>query len=164
MLQQLETLYITSRKTYLIRCRHCRNKREFHVSELPHTAEPYRYQCECGHDSTVRLVSFRCAPRKDVNLNAIVVRSTPKGSLRINGVVENISVKGLRINIPYARDFRDHTVRLLMVIPSRIKRALDVTCKVRRATQVKDQLRLALEFQGIPQEQQHALEEYLGAS
>jgi hypothetical protein len=163
-LKPVETVYISSGKTYLIRCRECRERREFHVSELPHTIEPYRYRCECGHESMVRLVSFRCAPRKDVNLSAVLVRSTPQGSVRISGLVENISVKGLRMKIPFVRDFRDADVKILMVIPTRIRRSLDVTCRVRRVAQVHDHLRLALEFQGLPSEQQQALEEYLRTS
>jgi hypothetical protein len=97
-------------------------------------------------------------------LNAVLVRSTPQGSVRIGALVENISVKGLRLRIPFVRDFRDTTVKILMVIPARIRRPLDVSCRVRRVAQVQDHLRLALEFVGLPSEQQHTLEEYLGAS
>jgi PilZ domain len=163
MTQQVESIYISAKKTYLIRCRDCRARREFHVSELPHTAKPYPYQCACGQTSMIRLISFRCAPRKDVNLKAILVRSTVEGSVRIGGLVENLSVKGMRISVPAIRNFRDQTVKVLMVIPARIRRSLDVKCRVRRMVQKEETLRLALEFLGLTPEQQHALEEYLSA-
>lgn len=162
MADPVETIYLSPRRTYLIRCPQCRERQEFHVSEIPHTREPYQYKCTCGTVSLVRLISFRCAPRKDVHLSAVLVRQTVNGYVRIPGVVENLSVKGVRIRIEAIPDFRDEAVKILMIIPAKIRRALDTPCKVRRALPSQAHIRLALEFQGLTTDQEQAIEEYLG--
>jgi hypothetical protein len=160
--EQIEAIYLSPRRTYIIRCKTCREAREFHVSQLPHTKEPYQYKCGCGQSFSARLISFRRAPRKDVNLSAVLVRSTPKGAVRIPGQVENLSVRGMRVKIESIPDFRDQGVKVLMVIPAKIKRALDVSCKVCRSASQQGRLQLALEFQGLTPEQESALDEFLG--
>jgi hypothetical protein len=112
----------------------------------------------------VRLVSFRCAPRKDVSLSAVLVRQIRNSSVRIPVTVENLSVKGLQVKAEAIRRFNDQVVKILMVVPSKVRRVLDVACRVRRVLGIQPELRLALEFQGLSPEQEQALEEYLAAS
>jgi hypothetical protein len=161
MTPPMETVYLSSRRTYEISCSDCGARREVHASKVPHTREPYRHQCACGTVSLVRLVSFRCAPRKDVHLPAVLVRKTRNSSIRIPVVVENLSVKGLRVKAEPTRQFNDQEVKILMVVPGKARTVLDVPCKVRRVLATQPELRLALEFQGLNPEEEHALAEYL---
>jgi PilZ domain-containing protein len=161
MVKTPETIYLSPKKTYVIRCSKCRQAREYHVSKAPHTKDAIDYQCDCGHSFPVKLVSFRRAPRKDVSLSAILVRTTPKGPARISGQVENLSVRGMRITIDLVPDFRDQSLKVLMVIPLKVKRTLDVSCRVCRIASEQGRLRLALEFQGLTEEQERALDEFV---
>lgn len=158
---EIHTVYITRSKTYLLACSACQERREVHVSELPHTTKPYTYECACGESTLFRLISFRRVPRKTVQLTATVVASAPRGTLRVPCEIEDISAKGMRVRTEPIPEFRPETIKVVLTLPGRGKRTLQIPCVLRRSDVEKRELRLGLEFQVLAPEDEEALAGYL---
>lgn len=159
----IHTVYITRSKTYLLTCPACQERAEMHVSKLPHTTKPYAHECVCGETTLFRLISFRRAPRKTVQLTATIVATAPKGTMRIPCEIEDISTNGMRVRIEPIPNFRPDSLKVVLTLPGRTKHTLQIACALRRSDMLKHQLSLALEFQSLPSEDEQALTAYLMA-
>jgi DNA-binding response OmpR family regulator len=158
---EIHTVYITRSKTYLLACSACQERREVHVSELPHSTKPYSYGCPCGESTLFRLISFRRAPRKTVQLTATVVASAPRGTMRLPCEIEDISTKGMRVRTEPIPEFRPEAIRVVLTLPGRSKRTLQIPCFLRRSDIENRELRLGLEFQKMAADDEEALAGYL---
>jgi hypothetical protein len=156
--------YITTQRTYVIRCPHCNRSRQYRVSDIPpDRPNPFAYDCPfCAAPSFVDLVGFRAGLRRRVHLpvSFTLAGETPR-LLRL-GTVLDISLTGLRLMTePIKQLARAEGLNLAVVLDDQARSRLKIAGSIRRVTQSGPSMLVAVHFQSLKPEYRYILDRYL---
>ena len=132
------------------------------MRDLPASSlNPFPCECSCGAAFSVRLVGFRAAPRKAVNLAASFVSNSDRRSIKRLCAVGDLSVKGLRLTTDaITGPSVGEDVKISLVLDDNKRTKVEVAGTVRRVLSAKTQLTVGVEFQPVKAPAFDILESY----
>jgi hypothetical protein len=156
--------FITIQQTYVIRCPSCHQSRQFRVAEIPAgRPDPFRYDCAgCGASSAVQLIGFRSSNRRPARLTVSFSwgRETPR-LVRL-GTVVDISLTGMRlVTEPLDEIRRGEVLQMSLVLDDQIRSRLHVTATVKRTSQTRNSMEIAVHFLALKPEHRYVLDRYV---
>jgi PilZ domain len=156
--------YITTQRTYVIRCPHCLRSRQYRVAEIPpDRPNPFAYDCPfCAAPSFVDLVGFRSGLRRRVHLPAsfTVAGDNPR-VLRL-GTVLDISLTGLRlVTEPIKQLAKAESLHVTVVLDDQARSRLKFAAAIRRVSQSGHSMIVAVHFTSLKPEHRYILDRYL---
>ncbi len=144
--------FISNHSTFTIQCPRCLRSEAVSVGRLPSRhPNPLQCECPCGAAFRLRLVGFRAAPRKAVNLAASFRRvcESPPNDRRFCAVVD-LSVKGLRFTTERMKTLLPgEDLKLSVVLDDAKRTKLELPAIVRRVVRSKTQVTVGVEFHPV---------------
>ena len=156
--------YITTQRTYVIRCPHCNRSRQYRVADIPpDRPNPFAYDCPfCAAPSFVDLVGFRSGNRRRVHLPATFTLPGQNPRLVRLGTVLDISLTGLRLMTePIKQLLKAETVQVTVVLDDPARSRLRLSAAIRRVGESGQAMIVAVHFTSLKPEYRYILDRYL---
>lgn len=149
-------------KTFLALCEQCGSSKELHLSDFDlDTEDPFQHECTCGNQCRV-ILSYRGAPRKQVNLICSFKLSADPGKVARFSTVLDVSANGLRIETDPIKNLdTGESLLATILLDDKQKTKLELPCVVRRIIKEKPNLVLGVEFQALTDDQRRVLAPYV---